>query len=201
LRIELGKFKDKIQIPYGIFKCDCSDKEVPEDELREAIVNFKREWGRKLYKIFGEDPTKFRPSSESLWRRIQKGNSFPRVHPAVDAINMLSLINSIPYGLYDFSKIKGEKIIVRTGKKGEGYEGIRRGWINLEGRLLLEDEEGPFGNPTGDSLRTAVSKGTEVFLYIIFAPKDYPSIEANRITMEKLKKWLNAEIIEYGVRR
>jgi len=200
LRIELRELKGKIELPYGIFKCECKGKTVPLDELKNAIENFNREWGRKLYKAFGQDPTKFRPSSEALWRRIKKGGNFPEVHPAVDAINLLSLINSIPYGLYDFSKIDGN-ITVRIGKEGEGYEGIRRGWINLEGRLLLEDDKGPFGNPTGDSLRTAVEENSETFLYVIFAPRGYPSIKSNQITMEKLKKWLDVEIIEYGLRR
>lgn len=200
MRIDLRELKDEIELPYGIFRCNCARKTVPLNELEEAIEKFNREWGRKLYKSFGQDPTKFRPSSESLWRRIKKGGEFPRVLPAVDAINLLSLINSIPYGLYDLSKIKGN-ITVRKGKKGEGYQGIRRGWINLEGRLLLEDDEGPFGNPTGDSLRTAVEERTENFLYVIFAPKGFPSIKANQITMEKLKSWLDVEIIEYGLRR
>lgn len=200
MRIDLRELKDKIELPYGIFRCNCTQKIVPLSELDKAIENFNREWGRKLYKSFGQDPTKFRPSSEALWRRIKKGGEFPRVHPAVDAINLLSLINCIPYGLYDFSKIKGN-ITVRIGKKGEGYQGIRRGWISLEGRLLLEDDEGPFGNPTGDSLRTAVGEETKKFLYVIFAPAGYPSIKANQITMEKLKSWLDVEIIEYGLRR
>ncbi len=200
MRIDLSEVKGLVEIPYGIFRCHCQGKEVPLDELSRALENFRREYGRKLYKSFGQDPTKFRPSSEALHRRLSRGKPFPRIHPAVDAVNLLSLINSIPYGLYDFSKIRGN-IRIRLGKPGEGYQGIGRDRINLEGRLLLEDDEGPFGNPTGDSLRTAVDRETETFLYIIFAPRGYPSEEANLTTLERLKKWLGAEIIEYGLRR
>ncbi len=200
MRIDLSEVKGRIEIPYGIFRCRCQGREVPMDELPSALENFRREYGRELYKTFGQDPTKFRPSSEALHRRLSRGKPFPKIHPAVDAINLLSLINSIPYGLYDFSKIRGN-IKIRLGKSGEGYRGIGRDWINLEGRLLLEDGEGPFGNPTGDSFRTAVDQGTETFLYVIFAPPGYPSEEANLLTMDRLKKWLEAEIIEYGLRR
>ncbi len=200
MRINLKKFKGKVEIPYGIFRCNCRRFKLSGEELERAIENFQKEPGRNLYRSFGQDPTKFRPSSEALWRRLKRGEEFPRIHPAVDAINFLSLINSIPYGLYDFSKLRGD-VKVRTGRKGEGYEGIGRGFINLEGRLLLEDQCGPFGNPTGDSLRTSVDDGTKEFLYVIFAPAGFPTIEANDITIKKLKEWLKSEIIEYGLRR
>ncbi len=200
MRIDLSEVKGKVEIPYGIFRCGCSGKEIPMDELPEALEKFDREPARRLYKSFGQDPTKFRPSSEALYRRLKKGKPFPRIHPAVDAINLLSIINSIPYGLYDAEKIKGN-IRIRIGKKGEGYKGIGREWINLEGRLLLEDGEGPFGNPTGDSLRTSVDEQSRLFLYVIFAPAGYPSEQANLVTLDRLKKWLSAEIIEYGLRR
>ncbi len=200
MRIDLSEVKGKIELPYGIFRCQCQGKEIPLDELPLALEKFDREPARKLYRTFGQDPTKFRPSSEALHRRLSKGKPFPKIHPAVDAINLLSLINSIPYGLYDFGKIKGN-IRVRIGKQGEGYRGIGRDWINLEGRILLQDDRGPFGNPTGDSLRTSVDENSEIFLYVIFAPAGYPSEEANLKTLDRLKKWLSAEIIEYGLRR
>jgi len=65
---------------------------------------------RKLYRIFKIDPTKYRPSSEALWRRIKKGLPFPNINPYVDMINYLSLKHQISYGLYDADKINGNII-------------------------------------------------------------------------------------------
>ncbi|RME30275.1 MAG: hypothetical protein D6806_00440, partial [Deltaproteobacteria bacterium] len=46
--------------------------------------------------------------------------------------------------------------------------------VNLEGRPVLADGRGPFGNPTSDSARTSVGRQTRELLLVIFAPADYP---------------------------
>ena len=42
--------------------------------------------------------------------------------------------------------------------------------MNLAGRLLLADDEGPFGAPTSDSLRTSVGEATTRLLVVVFCP-------------------------------
>ena len=42
--------------------------------------------------------------------------------------------------------------------------------MNLAGRLLLADDEGPFGAPTSDSERTAVTATTTRLLVVVFCP-------------------------------
>ena len=74
----------------------------------------------------------------------------------MDVCNLCSLEHQIPLGLYDRDRIKGE-VLVRLGRDGEGYEGIRGKHVNLGGRLVLADDDGPFGAPTSDSLRTSVT--------------------------------------------
>src|SRR5262245_4649636 len=126
---------------------------------------------RRLYRAFGIDPTSTRPSSEALLRRVLKGGAFPEVNAAVDAGNLCSMSFLLPIGLYDRNRVRGA-IALRRGRAGEGYAGIRKEWVNVEGRPTLVDEEGPFGNPTSDSARTSVDGKTSSLLMIVFAPAD-----------------------------
>jgi DNA/RNA-binding domain of Phe-tRNA-synthetase-like protein len=127
------------------------------------------EEARRLYKAIGLDPTKTRPSNESLLRRVLKGEPFPRVNALVDALNLCSLREQLPFGLYDRDRVEGG-VEAGLGGPGEGYEGIRKGLVNLEGRLTLRDALGPFGNPSSDSARTQVRLETRRALVVCFAP-------------------------------
>ena len=126
---------------------------------------------RRLYRAFGIDPTSTRPSSESLLRRVLKGGTFPEVNAAVDAANLCSVSFLLPVGLYDAGKLNGP-VTLRLGHSGEGYAGIRKDRVNVEGRPVLVDSAGPFGNPTSDSARASVDGGTAALLFVIFAPAD-----------------------------
>ena len=126
---------------------------------------------RALFHRLDIDPTKTRPSSEALLRRVLQGKGLPRVHPLVDACNLCSLEHQLPLGLYDRDLVKGS-VLARVGGEGEGYPGIRKQWVSLAGRLLLADEEGPFGAPTSDSRRTAITASTQNALVVIFGPPE-----------------------------
>lgn len=123
---------------------------------------------RTLYRSIGIDPTKTRPSSEALLRRILKGKELYRIHPLVDLFNLVSLKMLTPVGLYDESKIEGNTVTVRIGTTGEGYDGIRKDRVNVEGRFCIADETGPFGSPTSDSLRTSVEGPVRDALAVFF---------------------------------
>jgi DNA/RNA-binding domain of Phe-tRNA-synthetase-like protein len=133
---------------------------------------------RELYKSFGIDPTKTRPSSEALLRRLLRAKPLPRILNAVDLCNLLSLSFMLPLGLYDSAKIDGE-VTLRRGRADESYPGIRKEAVRLDGRPLLSDSQGAFGNPTSDSLRTSVDGATGALWMVIFAPRS-----VSRETME-----------------
>ncbi len=124
---------------------------------------------RTMYKRVGIDPTKTRPSSEALLRRVRRGDELPRINSLVDVINWCSLETQLPYGLYDLDRIRGT-VTLRLGRAGEEYEGIRKAIVHVAERLTLADDEGPFGNPTSDSARTMVTTSTTRALVVIFAP-------------------------------
>lgn len=126
---------------------------------------------RALFHRLDIDPTKTRPSSEALLRRVLQGKGLPRVHPLVDVCNLCSLEHQLPLGLYDRDQVKGS-VTVRVGAEDEGYPGIRKQWVNLSGRLLLADQNGAFGAPTSDSKRTAITGTTGNALVVVFSPPE-----------------------------
>lgn len=125
---------------------------------------------RALYRRFGVDPTRVRPSSEALLRRLKKGESLPRVNSLVDVANALSVQLQVPVGLYDLDKVRGEELVVRLGAEGETYNGIGKERVNVAGRICVADAEGPCGNPSSDSARTMITTETERAAWVYFLP-------------------------------
>jgi DNA/RNA-binding domain of Phe-tRNA-synthetase-like protein len=124
---------------------------------------------RRLYKALGLDPTKVRPSNEALLRRVLKGEALYQVNTLVDALNLSSLRAQLPFGLYDLARVR-PPVTLRRGGPGESYEGIRKGPVNVDGRPVLVDQEGPFGNPTSDSARTMITTTCRRALVVVYAP-------------------------------
>lgn len=143
---------------------------------------------RQLYHTFGMEPTRYRPSSEALFRRVVKRISLYRINSIVDVCNYCSLKFLLPIGLYDTDKIEGE-VSLRLGRAGEDYRGIGKETIHVTGRLTLADQLGAFGNPSADSLRTSIDLNSRNVLMVIFAPGDYPDLHLqsyNRFAAETM---------------
>jgi len=152
-----------------------------EDELRRQHAGASEpsnivglEPVRRLYRALGIDPTKTRPSSEALLRRVLDHKPLYRINALVDAMNLCSLRTLVPFGVYDRARVAGP-VVLRAGAPGEGYEGIGRGRVHVDGRPVLADREGPFGNPTADSLRTSVTHATTRALVVLYLP---PTLDA-----------------------
>lgn len=122
---------------------------------------------RTAFKATGKDPSRYRPSSEALTRRVIAGKPLYHVNNVVDSGNLISLMTGVPIGCYDTDKLAGP-LEFRIGGAGETYEGIGRGAINLEGLPLLADQDGPFGSPFSDSARSLVSDDTTKLLFVIY---------------------------------
>jgi DNA/RNA-binding domain of Phe-tRNA-synthetase-like protein len=135
---------------------------------------------RTLYKALGLDPTKTRPSNEALLRRALKGEPLYRVNTLVDALNLSSLRYQLPFGLYDLDQVE-PPIRLRRGTAGEAYEGIRKGPVHVEGRPVLVDSRGPFGNPTSDSARTMITLQARRALVVVYAPGGYASARLQEV--------------------
>jgi DNA/RNA-binding domain of Phe-tRNA-synthetase-like protein len=150
---------------------------------------------RTMYKRVGIDPTKRRPSSEALLRRVRKGEGLPRINSMVDVCNWCSLEFQLPYGLYDAAHIEGH-VVLRLGKEGESYPGIRKDDVHVGGRITLADNRGPFGNPTSDSARTMVTPATTRALVVVFAPRETDARQLDRvmeITAQRMEEFTGAK--------
>ena len=146
---------------------------------------------RTMYKRVGIDPTKTRPSSEALLRRVRKGDPLPRINSMVDVCNWCSFEFQLPYGLYDAAKIQGD-VMLRIGRDGESYPGIRKDDVHVDGRITLVDGAGPFGNPTSDSARTMVTTQTTRGLLVVFAPRDVDQArltDVMNMTSERMQQY------------
>jgi DNA/RNA-binding domain of Phe-tRNA-synthetase-like protein len=132
---------------------------------------------RALYRRFGIDPTRVRPSSEALLRRLKKGEPLPRINSLVDVANALSVQLQVPVGLYDLGKVRGEELVVRLGAEAESYTGIGKERVNVAGRICVADADGPCGNPSSDSARTMITTDTERAAWIYFLPVSDEAID------------------------
>jgi DNA/RNA-binding domain of Phe-tRNA-synthetase-like protein len=153
---------------------------------------------RRLYRDFGVDPTRTRPSSEALLRRALKGQSLYRLNNIVDVGNWVSLEFLLPLGLYDAAAVGGDVAEVRIGHEGEEYEGIRKGPVHVSGRLCVADSAGAFGSPTSDSLRTSITDNCASVATIVFAPLevDEDRLEAaGRALAERLRDYAEGRIV------
>jgi DNA/RNA-binding domain of Phe-tRNA-synthetase-like protein len=170
-----------------------------DEPIRQAAAAMREAVGetdvtaavRAMYKRVGIDPTKTRPSSEALLRRVRRGDELPRINSLVDIINWCSLESQLPFGLYDADRIDG-LVTLRLGRPGEQYPGIRKEVVHVAGRLALADASGPFGNPTSDSARTMVRPGTTRALVVIFAPAEVAETAVARavvLTEERISRF------------
>jgi DNA/RNA-binding domain of Phe-tRNA-synthetase-like protein len=139
---------------------------------------------RALYRRFGTDPTRHRPSSEALARRVRRGDGLPRINSLVDVANVMSLRLQVPVGLYDLDRVEGDELVIRLGRKGEVYAGIGKDSVSVAGRICVADAAGPCGNPSADAARTMITPGTEraAWIYFLLVGEDDLDLTAEHIT-------------------
>lgn len=137
-------------------------QKVPDIPKREEIAAT-----RSAYRAFGKEPSRYRCSAEAMCRRIVQGKGLYHINNVVDCGNLFSIRTGYSLGIYDAEKV-GENILWRVAPKGTCYKGIGKDAINVEFLPVLEDERGPFGNPTSDSVRTRVTEETTEILAVVF---------------------------------
>ncbi|BBZ06969.1 hypothetical protein MDOR_11380 [Mycolicibacterium doricum] len=77
----------------------------------------------EIYRKFGINPRRQRPSFDALTKRACKAGALPRVFPVVDAYNYVSVLHGIPAGAYDFHKL-GDEIELRLSRNGDEFLAI-----------------------------------------------------------------------------
>lgn len=122
---------------------------------------------RRIYKACGKDPSRYRPASEALIRRILQGKPLYQIDTLVDLINLASIAYGYSIGGFDASKFVGDTLTLGIGREGEPYEGIGRGMINIHGLPVYRDAQGGVGTPTSDNERTKIDLATRRLLVLI----------------------------------
>ena len=168
---ELKKLVPSFKVScYTFTTLEKNDKENLSNDLTKAFNNIAKEYQEKYirsevtkipklkstrdgYKMLGKDPSHTRPACEALVRRIIRDGSIYRLGNLIDFGNYLS--------------IKLMKSVCMVDLDSDYYEGINRGMINVTNLPLYTDEIGPFGNPTSDTIRTAITNDTTNVLIML----------------------------------
>ena len=122
---------------------------------------------RRVYKACGKDPSRYRPASEALIRRILQGKNLYQKDTLVDLVNLASIAYGYSIGGFDADKFVGDTLTLGVGRAGEPYEGIGRGPLNIEGLPVYRDAQGGVGTPTSDHERTKMSLDTRHLVVLI----------------------------------
>lgn len=146
---------------------------------------------RDFYWRMGIDPTKQRPASEALVRRLIKGHSIPKISFIVDAGNLASIETLIPIGIYDSRFVIGRPRL-RLARDGERFIDISGNEKTLKSyEIVLADDEGPLHVfPYRDSYRSRVREDTQE-VYIVACGVDGINREELREALDRVIYWLS----------
>ncbi len=122
---------------------------------------------RRVYKACGKDPSRYRPASEQLIRRMLQGKELYQIDTLVDLVNLASIVYGYSIGGFDADKMVGDTLTLGIGREGEPYEGIGRGQLNIAGLPVYRDLQGGVGTPTSDNERTKMTLATTHLLVLI----------------------------------
>lgn len=158
---------------------------------------------RSVYKACGKDPSRYRPASEALIRRVLQGKSLYQIDTLVDLINLASIAYGYSIGGFDADKFKGDTLTLGIGKEGEPYEGIGRGMINIHGLPVYRDAEGGVGTPTSDNERTKMELQTTHLVVLIngYDGNESRVIENAQYIQSLLRKYCHSDGGQYEVYR
>ena len=122
---------------------------------------------RRVYKACGKDPSRYRPASEALIRRLLQGKELYQRDTLVDLVNLASIAYGYSIGGFDADRFVGDTLTLGIGREGEPYEGIGRGLINIHGLPVYRDALGGVGTPTSDHERTKMTIDTRHLVVLI----------------------------------
>jgi DNA/RNA-binding domain of Phe-tRNA-synthetase-like protein len=153
---------------------------LPEDPTVAAV--------RRLFRAAGCDPTRYRPSSEALLRRVLRGEELPAIQPLVDLNNCLSIELAVPCSMVVDGGFT-PPVTLRAGRDGEAFESLR-GPFNLAGKPLLADAAGPFGTPITDGRRVRIRDDSRRAWLVAWLPAAVLAPEAALACLESLLREL-----------
>ena len=158
---------------------------------------------RSVYRACGKDPSRYRPASEALIRRMLQGKTLYQIDTLVDLVNLASIAYGYSIGGFDADKFVGDTLTLGIGREGEPYEGIGRGMINIHGLPVYRDAEGGVGTPTSDNERTKIDIHTRRLLVLIngYDGKEARVAENARYIQDLLRRYCQSDGGSYHIYR
>ena len=150
---------------------------------------------RRVYKACGKDPSRYRPASEQLIRRMLQGKELYQIDTLVDLVNLASIAYGYSIGGFDADKFVGDTLTLGIGREGEPYEGIGRGMLNIAGLPVYRDAQGGVGTPTIDNERTKMTIETTHLVVLIngYDGNEQRVAENARFIQELLRKYCQSD--------
>ena len=71
---------------------------------------------RRVYKACGKDPSRYRPASEQLIRRMLQGKELYQIDTLVDLVNLASIAFGYSIGGFDADKFVGDTLTLGIGR-------------------------------------------------------------------------------------
>ena len=158
---------------------------------------------RSVYRACGKDPSRDRPASEALIRRMLQGKTLYQIDTLVDLVNLASIAYGYSIGGFDADKFVGDTLTLGIGREGEPYEGIGRGMINIHGLPVYRDAAGGVGTPTSDNERTKIDIHTRRLLVLIngYDGKEARVAENARYIQDLLRRYCQSDGGSYHIYR
>ena len=150
---------------------------------------------RRVYKACGKDPSRYRPASEQLIRRMLQGKELYQIDTLVDLVNLASIAYGYSIGGFDADKFVGDTLTLGVGREGEPYEGIGRGMLNIAGLPVYRDAQGGVGTPTSDNERTKMTLQTTHLVVLIngYDGQKERVLQNARFIQELLRKYCQSD--------
>ena len=199
------------------FKCNVEDYQI--NPIVQSVVDWTNQhytlekiknneiiskYRAFYWKYLNIDPTKTRPASEALIRRILAQKPLPKISLFVDLYNLASIKSLISLGAYDFDKIN-LPISIRPVVPGEKFKPIGKdAQIIPETAIVTSDANQTIlcQYPYRDSEVTMVTSTTQTILLLAYGVNGISNAQLEssiQITLEFLNQCKDQGILEFQV--
>lgn len=182
-----------------------------EEELRRAyrlaavrdIGTLRRQ--RDFFWQLGVDPTKVRPASEALLRRIVQGKHLPRISPIVDAYNLASVKTMLTFSAFDAAKIE-PPLRIRFAQPDEEVLliGARKKRLNGHELVLTDASQILCVYVHGDADATKVTNATRDVLLVAYSVPGVSDTELEdglTVAARYILRFAGGELLEKAIYR
>jgi DNA/RNA-binding domain of Phe-tRNA-synthetase-like protein len=107
---------DNLEESLGALAAQLSSGEWEPFEETSPVIS---SW-HDAYRRFGTNPRRSRPSLDALSRRLRRDGKLPRINPAVDAYNLVSITRGTPAGAFDMDKL-AERVTIRFTEPDDSF--------------------------------------------------------------------------------